>query len=143
MRLQHAKRVKSKSRPGQRKPMLQKPGQQRLLVVDRVCGHCSTLTGGFLRASTQRPDGASCLALPMDCSIGKANSARIRSSGKNASQHHSSCPLVGDQGPQGPAVARGAFHALGCRARQGAVWHRYRFWVKTWPAGTRATLPKA
>ena len=48
-----------------------------MLVVDRVCGHSGTLTGGFLRASSQRPDGENCLALPMDCSIGKANSGRF------------------------------------------------------------------
>ena len=82
MRLQHAKRVKSKSRPRQRKPNPPKPGQQRMLVVDRACGRSGTLTGGFLRASTQRPDGESCLALPMEQSIGKANSGRFGSSGK-------------------------------------------------------------
>ncbi len=53
MRLQHAKRVKSKSRPRQRKPNPPKPGQQRMLVVDRACGRSGTLTGGFLRASSQ------------------------------------------------------------------------------------------
>ena len=48
-------------------------------VVDRVCGHSGTLTGGFLRASSQRPDGESCLALPMEQSIGKANPGRTGS----------------------------------------------------------------
>lgn len=65
------------SQPGQRKPNPSKPGQQRMLVVDRACGNSGTLTGGFLRASTQRPDGESCLALPMEQSIGKANSGRF------------------------------------------------------------------